>query len=294
MNHVKKYSYFSFAVLLYLVLQNIVSALLGKLQPAFFGSGLGAELRYNLPIYLVAFPIFLLMVRKIPAEPRRIDYLTHPLTLGEYLKYFLILRGILLVSTLIHVVLFPSFMTGLVDYSAEGTDTLGVRLFGTFIAVVAAPVVEEIITRKLPFEKLGNGHDARLIVYTAIVFGLMHLNSLQAINAFFIGLVLGIVLFKTGGIKATIILHSLYNASLQLTSYLDYFELGQTASFISGTVVSVIGVFVLLFAGIKALKNRTLLLPSLTDLRISLVNPGSLLFVGAALFLIIRSLVDWV
>ena len=79
------------------------------------------------------------------------------------------------------------------------------------IVVVVAPVMEEYVFRYLPYRKLG-GYDSRLyVLWTAVAFGLFHMDLVQSTYTMAVGLVLGVVMIKTGSLRYVVGLHMLFN-----------------------------------------------------------------------------------
>lgn len=109
--------------------------------------------------------------------------------------------------------LFPSWMQTyeeLLDVAGlSGQPTLPTLVY----ALLLAPVSEELAfrgvtlqtaRRALPFWAAN--------ALQAALFGLFHMNAIQAVYAFFLGIVLGYVRKKGGSIAPSILLHSLFNA----------------------------------------------------------------------------------
>ena len=89
----------------------------------------------------------------------------------------------------------------------------GVGILVIFIvAVVGAPIVEELLFRGVLFEEIRNECSIKTTIFlTALVFGIYHFNIIQTPNTFFMGLVLAYVYYKTGTIRAPIIIHATNN-----------------------------------------------------------------------------------
>lgn len=82
-----------------------------------------------------------------------------------------------------------------------------------FSLVVCAPVLEELLCRGLILGSLRKRYGVAVAWFlSSLFFGLMHLQPLQVVNAFIIGLILGYVYIETRSIWAVIILHALNNA----------------------------------------------------------------------------------
>jgi membrane protease YdiL (CAAX protease family) len=52
---------------------------------------------------------------------------------------------------------------------------------------------------------------AKAIIFSALAFGIFHLNPWQTVNAFLLGLVLGVVYYKTKSLLMPILLHAFNN-----------------------------------------------------------------------------------
>lgn len=92
------------------------------------------------------------------------------------------------------------------------------------ITGIIAPVMEELIFRKLLLDRLRPFGDRAAILISGVAFGLFHTNLYQFFYATALGLVLGGVALKTGKIWHTMVLHAFLNLSslaiTQLTALL--------------------------------------------------------------------------
>lgn len=80
--------------------------------------------------------------------------------------------------------------------------------------VVIGPIIEELIFRKILLGKLlekYNNKPLKPIIYSSLVFGIVHFNVLQGIVAFGGGIILGLIYYHTKSIKASIFAHILNN-----------------------------------------------------------------------------------
>jgi membrane protease YdiL (CAAX protease family) len=81
-----------------------------------------------------------------------------------------------------------------------------------FLAVVAAPVLEEIMFRGIILEGyLKNYKPWTAILVSAFIFGLIHGNLAQGVNAFALGILFGWIYWKTSSILLVILLHFVNN-----------------------------------------------------------------------------------
>jgi len=96
------------------------------------------------------------------------------------------------------------------------------------------PVLEEVIFRGYIFNRLRRSFNsaAAVILIQALLFGLEHLDPQQSFYAFFLGLVMGVVYYKTGKLAYTIILHMAFNVFSYVISYMPGADsLSDAASF---------------------------------------------------------------
>ena len=85
-------------------------------------------------------------------------------------------------------------------------------LSALFVAVVVAPLVEEGLCRGIILRGLlANGTRNRAIIWSAILFGLMHLNPWQFAPAFILGIVFAWWVIQTGSLWPAILGHALNN-----------------------------------------------------------------------------------
>lgn len=91
-------------------------------------------------------------------------------------------------------------------------------IFSVITAVVAAPVLEEILMRGIILDGfLKNYGPSKAILWSAVIFGVFHLNPWQAVAGFAAGLILGWLYWQTKSLWLCILLHACNNgvASIQ-------------------------------------------------------------------------------
>ena len=113
-------------------------------------------------------------------------------------------------------VLFTSAVTLLtgIDMSSDDIQT-GLLGEGAWVLTVAAtlfaPVIEEIIFRKVLIDRIRKYGDGTAILLSGLLFGLFHGNFTQFFYTFLIGLFFAYIYVRTGRIQYTIILHMILN-----------------------------------------------------------------------------------
>lgn len=129
---------------------------------------------------------------------------------------------------------------------------LGYILFFVEIAVLPA-IFEELLFRKVMLNGAKKYGTVFAIVFTAVMFGLIHMNIPQAINAMLIGLLFAYLDIKTGSILPSVILHFINNGTQAL--YMINENNYQITNIITITYIALAAIGGLIFV-IKVIKNR--------------------------------------
>lgn len=111
---------------------------------------------------------------------------------------------------------------GTPDFIKEFLNQISSNKISSFIAVaIFAPVLEEILCRGIILRGLLH-HTVpyKAIFWSALMFGVMHLNPWQAIPAFILGLFMGWIYYKSGSLYAVIFFHFVNNGISYLVTVL--------------------------------------------------------------------------
>lgn len=172
----------------------------------------------------------------------------HPLTI---LGVILLVPGMQYLSTYIvnfTAILFPSWLDTYIDLlenaGLDDTMTLGMFLY----SVVFAPLSEELIFRGVTMRQAKRALPfwaANLL--QAFLFGVFHMNMIQGIYAFCLGLILGYICEHGGSIYHSILLHMLFNLWAAVIS--EHISMGDSVFafmfwFIFAVVMTISGLFV--------------------------------------------------
>ena len=163
-----------------------------------------------LAMYVISFPIFLLMTRGIPN--RRAE--KSNMSLGEFVVIFMIAEGLAMVGNIISGVL-TSLIEGSTGSAVEN-GTMDMIMSAPLwvvilVVVVIGPIIEELMLRKVFIDKLSVYGDRLAIVVSGVAFGLMHGNLYQLFYAVALGILFGYVYVKTRKIVYSCLLHILVN-----------------------------------------------------------------------------------
>lgn len=170
------------------------------------GPSLTLSLTYIPNIIFLA--VFWLIIRKIPRSEWQ----------GEAMS-FRCLFQIFVMMYVISIVINILGMTVSEAAPARGNESL--EMIGSIVSTglpigflmvtFIAPVVEELIFRKLMLDRIRNCGEKTAIVFSALCFGLFHGNLAQFLYAFSVGLFLGYVYCRTRKVHYTIVMHTLLN-----------------------------------------------------------------------------------
>ena len=162
------------------------------------------------PIYLIAVPIGLLLLRKVPAKPLE----KHDLKPSRYIVTAIICIFMMYAGNILGTII--TALLQLLPGVYAGNPILGYATDNALLPkvlfmVILAPVIEEYIFRKQLIDRMHIYGEKLAVITSALMFGLFHGNLSQFFYAFALGLVFGYVYLKTGKLRYSIGLHMLIN-----------------------------------------------------------------------------------
>ena len=214
MNPRQVFSRVGFAYAAYLTISTASQLLAAALlQP--FRARMGEDLWFvvcMLCMYPAAFLVFWLLMRRIPKDPAgRPDM---PLRAGRFLGIFIICVGVMYAGNLLGQLIsqMADRLTGQQSVNAVVELVMGMDTWAVFLAAVAAaPVMEELLFRKLLLDRVSVFGDRTAILLSGVVFGLAHGNFYQFFYAFGLGSIFAWVYLRTRRIRFSILLHVMIN-----------------------------------------------------------------------------------
>lgn len=169
-------------------------------------SSWGVWLGTFLPIYAIAVPIGLFMMKKLPAQAPA----DRKLSVKGFFVLLLVSYCLMYAGNLIG--------TGLSEWlsggQAENTvaeyamDTSPLKVV---VMVILAPVIEEYIFRKQIIDRTARYGEKLAVVLSALTFGLFHGNLFQFFYAFGLGLVFAYIYVRTGRLRYSVLMHGIIN-----------------------------------------------------------------------------------
>ncbi len=157
---------------------------------------------------LIAMPLsWLLLLRRIPKNPASESGGAErtPLRVPTLLFFFPCIYALAIAGSILGRI--AGLLGGeLVDPATEAV--LATDPWVTLLcAVILAPIAEELFFRKALIDRLSAYHPMDAILFSALLFGLIHGNLTQFLYAFPIGVLFGIIYWRTKNIRYTILLH---------------------------------------------------------------------------------------
>ena len=159
----------------------------------------------------IGFPVYYVLMRGIPDSPKGEVVKLKP---SRFIKIFFISYMAMYFTNLLSTVLtvMISYIKGEALTNPVAEAILGGNFFITLLyAAVVAPIVEELIFRKLLLDKVRRFGEIPAILITGIAFGLFHMNLSQFFYAAVLGFIFAYVVLKTNTIKYSILLHMMIN-----------------------------------------------------------------------------------
>ena len=192
-----------------LIVQSLVTAVVAAIWPDgcwLTESSTGMWLLTFVPQYLVAMPVGILMMRKLPAEAPA------PVNMGR--KNFWIFLSICFFLTYTGSFL-GNFLSG--SLSGGSADnaldayTLDTNPIKVLFLVVLAPLFEELVFRKYLIDRTRIHGEKMAVFLSALTFGLFHMNLYQFFYAFMLGWLFAYIYIRTGKLRYPVIMHGIVN-----------------------------------------------------------------------------------
>ena len=158
----------------------------------------------TLPMYLIGMPVLILLMRRIPAKlPER-----HTMKTGSIIVAAIMCLSLVYVFNVLGNIL--TTIIGALKGGMVQNELLNLWMI-FFIMVICAPIMEELIFRKIIVDRTIHYGQGAAVMVSGLMFGLFHGNLNQFVYAFTLGMFLAFLYVKTGNIKITIALHMMIN-----------------------------------------------------------------------------------
>lgn len=161
------------------------------------------------PLYLFAFPVFWLIIKKVPSAKIK----PYRMSVGRFVLTAIMCIALMYIGNLVGIVLSALLAPDIESMINPVQEIiLGSNMIWNFLfAVLIAPIGEEILFRKLLIDKTVRYGEGTAVLLSGLFFALFHGNLFQAFYAFLLGLMFGYIYVKTGKLRYPIILHMIIN-----------------------------------------------------------------------------------
>ena len=158
------------------------------------------------PMYLIAVPAGLLLMRKLPAEAPQSGKLGGK----NFIIFLLISFALMYGGNLIGTVLAFVFSGGTAENALESyaMDSNPLKIL---VMVILAPVIEEYIFRKQILDRTRKYGEKLAVFFSALTFALFHTNLFQFFYAFGLGWLFAYIYLQTGRLRYPVLIHSIVN-----------------------------------------------------------------------------------
>ena len=199
--------------------------------------------------YVVAFPIFLLM---LIGTPKAATKSVSKLSGTDFFLIFAIGESLMYVGNLAgnYINELVGTMIGRQPENSIASTITETPVWLIFICmVVLAPIVEELIFRKIIIDRLSVYGEKTAIIFSSVAFGLMHGNMYQFFYATLLGALFGFVYVKTRNVKYTVLMHTIINfmgsvMALPVQKAINsFYEIIEVAS--KGVAINILELFVI-------------------------------------------------
>lgn len=222
------------------LLQLLAAGLINYFEPAWVSETWALWVLTFAPLYCVAIPLGLLVMRSVPKYP--VD--RGPFGTGSFLTlipvcFFLMYAGNLIgvaITSILGELKGGEVVNPLESYALGGGSLVVKILF----MVVLAPLIEELIFRRALIDRMRIYGEKNAVLVSALIFGLFHGNLSQFFYAFALGLVFGYVYVKTGRLRYSAALHMLINCmgSVVAPALLESADIDRLYELDSSTLIS--------------------------------------------------------
>lgn len=162
-------------------------------------------------MYIFAFPVFWLMMKRIPSWKKQDE---GKMAMGQLLLWAVLCFGFTYIGNFIGQILMGGVeaLTGSPQENPVLDMLNDMNPWMVFLTtVIIAPVMEELMFRKLLIDRIVPFGQRVAVVVSGLAFGLFHGNFYQFFYAFSLGAVFAYIYSSTGRVRYGIMLHMLIN-----------------------------------------------------------------------------------
>ncbi len=274
----------------------LLAGLLSFLVPNWLNNSWSFLLLNDISLYGVGMPIFLWLISRIPSHACS-QTPTNQLRVWQFFLVFLLCFSVMYgVGFLTEIFFYGLELIFGYQYTNSLNSLVDLSNWPSLLILgVAVPSVgEEFLFRHVFYKKLSVYGDKVYIIFSALCFGLFHINPSQILYAFLLGIILAGVYLRTKKLWIPILLHFLLNSLglLVIPEMMTQYEI-----FASIFSISLVALFPVLLFLLFVLYRKLPAVPGIDCINARrsvpaqcLVNVGMLLYLSMVLFLLILRL----
>lgn len=169
-------------------------------------SSLGMMLISFVPLYVLAFPLGFLLLKKLPSDSRKKE----AMGIKELVSYGLMCLPVMYLGNTIGTILSKLLSGGTATNAIEDLLTGNILVEIIFLTILA-PLFEELLFRKMIIDKTVHFGERTAVLFSALMFGLFHGNLFQFFYTFGVGFLWAYIYTKTRRFSYVFILHAAFN-----------------------------------------------------------------------------------
>lgn len=225
----------------------------------------------------VGFPIYYLFMKRIPDSPKKEINKLPP---SDFIMFFFICAGAMYITNLLTQII--TFVISLIKGSEVVNPAADALMNGNYIisfiyAVIIAPIIEELIFRKLMLNKLRRFGDLPAILMTGLAFGIFHFNLQQFFYAAVLGFLFAYITIRSNTIIYSVLLHMMINFIGTISVLFVLYKNIIALMFLSMWVFTAISLGIAFFAvNFKKIRFEQAAVP--IRVKTAILNPGVILF----------------
>lgn len=241
----------------------------------------------------VGLPVFYVLMKRVPdseiGEQKKLSF-------GQFIGFFMVCMAGTYISNMV-----GSFINVLIEL-IKGLEVInpldslfdGNMVLAMIYAVICAPILEELIFRKILLDKLRRFGDIPAMLLTGFAFGIFHFNLAQFFYATVLGIFFAYITLRTNRIRYAILLHMMVNSIGAgvvplVANGENMVGLGLITAWL---FISMIIGSILFIINVKKIKLVKLAKPLVRKMDY-IFNPGALMFLIIGIIVIILSLIRY-
>ncbi len=202
----KGFSKMALGILAIPLVTTVLQLIIGAFYPLENASEIATWIISFAPMYAVGVPVAWFIIRHVPkVSLQKGNFSAGDIVRMIFVSAFLMYGGNIIgviITSIVSAIFGTAPQIGINDFLMS--DALWLKVL---FVVVLAPIIEELLFRKLLIDRMSRYGEKLAVVTSALMFGLFHGNLSQFFYAFLLGLLFGFMYVKTGKLRYSIAYH---------------------------------------------------------------------------------------